>query len=140
MFKNLFQKGKSKDPLHNENQRDVVLRLMFEIAMSDGNLDKSELHLLKKRAELISPKGLKASDMIKQVIEESESSVSLYPTVTKINEEYSVAQKKEVLNQLWELVAIDGIINHYEENLYFKIAELIKIKRSQANQIKQEAT
>tara|TARA_B110000483_G_scaffold153973_1_gene182994 strand:+ start:668 stop:1090 length:423 start_codon:yes stop_codon:yes gene_type:complete len=140
MFKNLFQKGKSKDPLNNENQRDVVLRLMFEIAMSDGNLDKSELHLLKKRAELISPKGLKASDMIKQVIEESESSVSLYPTVTKINEEYSVAQKKEVLNQLWELVAIDGIINHYEENLYFKIAELIKIKRSQANQIKQEAT
>ena len=78
--------------------------------------------------------------MIKQVIEESQSSVSLYPTVTKINEEYSVDQKKEVLKKLWELVAADGIINHYEENLYFKIAELIKIKRSQANQIKQEAT
>ena len=140
MFKNLFQKNESKDLADHQNQRDVVLRLMFEIAMSDGNLDKSELHLLKKRAELISPEGLKASDMIKQVIEESQSSVSLYPTVTKINEEYSVAQKKEVLNKLWELVAIDGIINHYEENLYFKIAELIKIKRSQANQIKQEAT
>jgi len=78
--------------------------------------------------------------MIKQVIEESKSSVSLYPTVTKINEEYSVDQKKEVLKKLWELVAVDGVINHYEENLYFKIADLIKIKRSQANQIKQEAT
>ncbi|MDA9782365.1 TerB family tellurite resistance protein [Gammaproteobacteria bacterium] len=140
MFKNLFQKSKLKDPLNNENQRDVVLRLMFEIAMSDGNLDTSELQLLKKRAELISPEGLKASDMIKQVIDESESSVSLYPTVTKINEEYSVDQKKEVLKKLWELVTVDGIINHYEENLYFKIAELIKIKRSQANQIKQKAT
>ena len=140
MFKNLFRKSESKNLLNNDNQRDVVLRLMFEIAMSDGNLDKSELHLLKKRAELISPEGLKASDMIKQVIEESQSSVSLYPTVTKINEEYSVAQKKEVLNKLWELVAVDGVINHYEENLYFKIADLIKIKRSQANQIKQEAT
>ena len=30
---------------------DVVLRLMFEIAMSDGTLDKSELAILKKRAE-----------------------------------------------------------------------------------------
>ena len=88
MFKNLFQKNASKDLADHQNQRDVVLRLMFEIAMSDGNLDKSELHLLKKRAELISPEGLKASDMIKQVIEESQSSVSLYPTVTKINEEY----------------------------------------------------
>ena len=33
---------------------------------------------------------------------------------------------------------IDQIIDPYEENLYFKIAELIKIKRSIANQIKQE--
>ena len=105
MFKNLFQKSELKDPLNNENQRDVVLRLMFEIAMSDGNLDTSELQLLKKRAELISPEGL-----------------------------------KEVLKKLWELVTVDGIINHYEENLYFKIAELIKIKRSQANQIKQKGT
>ena len=140
MFKNLFQKSKSKYPLNNENQKDVVLRLMFEIAMSDGKLDTSELQLLKSRAKLISPEGLNASDMIKQVIDESESSVSLYPTVTKINEEYSVDQKKEVLEKLWELVTIDGIINHYEENLYFKIAELIKIKRSHANQIKQKAT
>ena len=138
MFKNLFQKSDPKALLNNENQRDVVLRLMFEIAMSDGNLDALELQLLKKRAELISSEGLKASDMIKQVIDESESSVSLYPTVTKINEEYSVDQKKEVLKKLWELVAVDGIINHYEENLYFKIAELIKVKRPHANQIKQE--
>ena len=140
MFKNLFRKSESGDLLNNDKQRDVVLRLMFEIAMSDGNLDTSELQLLKKRAELISSVDLKPSDMIKQVIEESQSSVSLYPTVTKINEEYSVDQKKEVLKKLWELVAVDGVINHYEENLYFKIAELIKIKRSQANQIKQEAT
>jgi uncharacterized tellurite resistance protein B-like protein len=140
MFKNLFRKSESGDLLNNDKQRDVVLRLMFEIAMSDGNLDTSELQLLKKRAELISSEGSKASDIIKQVIEESKSSVSLYPTVTKINEEYSVDQKKEVLKKLWELVAADGIINHYEENLYFKIADLIKIKRSQANQIKQEAT
>ena len=140
MFKNLFRKSESKNLPNDDNQRDVVLRLMFEIAMSDGNLDTSELQLLKKRAELISSVDLKPSDMIKQVIEESQSSVSLYPTVTKINEEYSVDQKKEVLKKLWELVTVDGIINHYEENLYFKIAELIKIKRSHANQIKQKAT
>ena len=39
---------------------------------------------------------------------------------------------------LWELVTADSVIDPYEENLYFKIAELIKIKRSAANQIKQE--
>ena len=40
---------------------------------------------------------------------------------------------------LWKLVAADKNIDPYEENLYFKIAELIKIKRSEANKIKIEA-
>jgi hypothetical protein len=31
------------------------------------------------------------------------------------------------------------MVDAYEENLYFKIAELIKIKRSTANQIKHQA-
>jgi len=40
---------------------------------------------------------------------------------------------------LWELVTADSVVDAYEENLYFKIAELIKIKRSTANQIKHQA-
>ena len=45
---------------------------------------------------------------------------------------------KDLLKILWELVTADSIIDAYEENLYFKIAELLKIKRSIANQIKQQ--
>ena len=93
--------------------------------------------ILKKRATQISAEGEKASDLIKKVIDETERSSSLYPTVKEINNEFSIVQKKEILQNLWELVAADGVINHYEENLFFEIAELIKIKRSQANQIKQ---
>lgn len=136
MLKKLFQK---RQPIQegNASRVDVILRLMFEIAISDGNIDKSELAILKKRADQISKVGEKASDIIKKVIDETELSSSLYPTVKEINKDFSVDQKKEVLQNLWELVAVDGIINHYEENLFFKIAELIKIKRSHANQIKQ---
>ena len=137
MFKNIFKKGSSPE-LSDPKEIDVVLRLMFEIAMSDGSLDKSELELLKMRAGQITSVNEKASDVIKKVIDEAGSSTSLYPTVSKINAEYSLEQKKEILNKLWGVVAVDGVIDPYEESLYFKIAELIKIKRSQANQIKQE--
>jgi uncharacterized tellurite resistance protein B-like protein len=135
MLKKLFQK---RQPIQegNEDRVDLILRLMFEIAISDGNIDKAELAILKKRAGQISDVGEKASDIIKKVIDETEISSSLYPTVKDINKEFSTEQKKEILRNLWELVAADGIINHYEENLFFKIAELIKIKRSHANQIK----
>jgi len=137
MFKKIFKKLQPEE-VSDANETDVILRLMFEIAMSDGALDKSELDLLKKRASQINKGDKKPSDIIKEVISDAEQSSSLYPTVTRINAEYSVEQKKEILHRLWVLVAVDGVINHYEENLYFKIAELIKIKRSQANQIKQE--
>lgn len=137
MLKNLFKKKQSLKTI-NTHEADVALRLMFEIAISDGSLDKSELNLIKKRADKIAKEDEKASSIVKKIIDETEQSVSLYPTIKKINESHSVEEKVDLLKVLWELVAADSVIDPYEENLYFKIAELIKIKRSKANQIKQE--
>jgi uncharacterized tellurite resistance protein B-like protein len=136
MFKKIFNKKKILDKT-NTHEQDMALRLMFEIAISDGSLDKKELELIKKRANKIFPKEVKVSSVIKKIIDETESSTSIYPTVTKINEEYSVNEKEKLLELLWEVVAADELVSPYEEGLYFKIAELIKIKRVKANQIKQ---
>ena len=139
MLKNLF-KRKHSLKLMNTHEADVALRLMFEIAISDGNLDASELKLIKKRADEIASDDLKASTIVKKIIDETEESVSFYPAIKKINDSYTNKEKIELLKVLWELVTADSAIDTYEENLYFQIAELIKIKRSTANQIKQQAT
>lgn len=136
MFKEIFNKKKSLEKT-NIHQQDMALRLMFEMAISDGTLDKKELELIKKRANKIFPTEVKVSNVIKKIIDETESSTSIYPTVKKINEEYSANEKENLLELLWEVVAADELVNPYEESLYFKIAELIKIKRAKANQIKQ---
>ena len=137
MFENLFKK-KSAPKLIKTHEADVILRLMFEIAISDGSLDKAELDMIKKRANNIADTDEKASKIIKKIIDETQDSVSFYPSVKIINETHSIDEKKELLSVLWKLVTADSVIDAYEENLYFKIAELIKIKRSIANQIKQE--
>ena len=137
MLKNLFKKKPSIE-LINTHEADVVLRLMFEIAISDGKLDSAELKMIRRRANKIASEDVKASTIIKKIIDESTESVSFYPSVKKINEAHSNEEKKELLKMLWELVTADSVIDAYEENLYFKIAELIKIKRSSANQIKQK--
>ena len=108
------------------------------IAISDGNLDRAELKLIKKRADKFATEDLKASTIVKKIIDETEESVSFYPSIKKINDTNSPEEKVELLKVLWELVAADSVIDPYEENLYFKIAELIQIKRSKANQIKHE--
>ncbi len=139
MLKNLLKKKQSLDVI-NTHEADVALRLMFEIAISDGNLDSAELKLIKKRADKLSSEDVKASSIVKKIIDETKESVSFYPSIKKINDSHSNAEKIELLKVLWELVTADSVIDPYEENLFFKIAELIKIKRSIANQIRQQAT
>jgi len=137
MLKDLFKTKPSLD-LINTHEADVALRLMFEIAISDGNLDKSELQLIKKRAHKLATKDLKASTIVKKIIDETEESASIYPLIKKINGSHTNEEKIELLKVLWELVRADSIVDAYEENLYFKIADLIMIKRSIANKIKQQ--
>ena len=137
MFKNLFLKKESIEQI-SFPEVDVALKLMFEMAMIDGTLDKTELELIKKRVREIAPEDTTVSSVIKKMIDQSMESVSLYPTVKKINDSYEKEEKEELLKVLWQLVAADKVTDPYEENLYFKIAELIRIKRSQANKIKQE--
>ena len=113
---------------------------MFEIAISDGNLDEAELNIIKERASIVSGEDTKVSTIIKKIIDEAQESVSFYPYVKKINETHNNDEKKDLLKILWELVTADSIVDAYEENLYFKIAELLKIKRATANQIKQQSS
>ena len=137
MLKNLFKKKQSLDVI-NTHDADVALRLMFELAISDGTLDSSELKLIKKRADKIASEDLKASTIVKKIIDETEESVSFYPSIKRINDSHSNEEKIELLKVLWELVTADSKVDAYEENLYFKIADLIKIKRSTASQIRQQ--
>ena len=138
MLKNLFKKKQSLDVI-NTHEADVALRLMFEIAISDGTLDSSELKLIKKRADKLASEDIKASSIVKKIIDETEESVSFYPSIKRINDTHSKEEKIELLKVLWELVTADSVVDAYEENLYFQIAELIQIKRSTANQIKHKA-
>ena len=137
MLKNLFKRKHSFE-LMNTHEADVALRLMFEIAISDGSLEASELELIKKRADELASDNLKASTIVKKIIDETKESVSFYPAIKKINDSYTNKEKIELLKVLWELVTADSVIDAYEEKLYFQIAELIKIKRSAANQIRHQ--
>tara|TARA_B100001559_G_scaffold306616_1_gene298043 strand:- start:369 stop:788 length:420 start_codon:yes stop_codon:yes gene_type:complete len=137
MIKKFFQK-RIEQVENTDSNSDFALRLMFEIAISDGSLDKAELALIKDRAQEFVDVGSPVSSIVKKIIDETENSTSIYPTIKKINESYSKSEKLKLMTLLWRLVAADKKIDPYEENLYFKIADLIKIKRSEANQIKIE--
>ena len=77
MFKTLFSKKDSIDKLALP-EVDVALRLMFEVAMSDGHLDKTELELLKERVREIAPLETAVSSVIKTMFFKIFSEENIY--------------------------------------------------------------
>lgn len=137
MFKKLFQQ-KSLDLKNDNNQKNIELKLLFEIALSDGKLDPAEERILLQKAELASDKTNNFKDFFSNIKNEVSSSTSLYPTINEVNNLYSKQEKVSLLENLWKIIMADSDISQYEVNLYFRIANLIKIKRSAANKIKVE--
>ena len=134
MFK-FLKKNTSLKELEHDDINLYALRLLIHLAISDGEIDESEIYELKK---FIKENSL--SDNIGSLLEKEinnvEISSSFFEEVSKINTNFSDNDKLNLLEKIWSLILIDGIIDPYEENLFYRIGELIKVKRSLLNKIK----
>ena len=134
MFK-FLRKNTSLKELEHNNINLYALRLLIHLALSDGEIDESEINELKKFIEenfLSENTGSLLEDEINKV----EISSSFFEVISKINSNFSENDKLNLLEKIWSLILTDGIIDPYEENLFYRIGELIKIKRSLLNKIK----
>ena len=134
MFK-FLQKNTSLKELEHNDINLYALRLLIHLALSDGEIDESEINKLKK---FIKEKSLSENigSLLKKEINNVEISSSFFEEVSKINSNFSDNDKLKLLEKIWSLILTDGIIDPYEENLFYRIGELIKIKRSLLNKIR----
>lgn len=137
IIKKYFFKSK-KSNLDQKKTLDPMLFLLYEIAKSDGVIDDVEneiiLDLIKKNIS----KDQSEKSVLQLLSIESENSSSLYPSIKIINESFNLEEKLNLLSLFWKMISSDGQIKPEEESLYFKIAELIRVKRVVANKIKYE--
>ena len=134
MFK-FLKKNTSLKELDNNDINLYALRLLIHLALADGEIDKSEINELKK---FIKENSLSENigSLLEEEINNIEISSSFFEEVSKININFSDNDKLNLLEKIWNLILTDGIIDPYEENLFYRIGELIKIKRSLLNKIK----
>ena len=134
MFK-FFKKNNNLDELEDDDINLYALRLLIHLALSDGEIDESEINELKRFIEESSLSG-NISRFLEKEINSVEISSSFFEEVSKINSSFSDNEKLNLLEKIWSLILIDGVIDPYEENLFYRIGELIKIKRSLLNKVK----
>ena len=134
MFK-FLKKNTDKIELDQTDINIYALRLLIHLALSDGEIDESEISELKKFIQQNSLSEDLASNLEGE-INDVEISSSFFEEISKINLSFSNSEKLNLLEKIWNLILIDGVIDPYEENLFYRIGELLKIKRSLLNKLK----
>lgn len=126
---------KTKINTENIEQRYYVIELLILFALSDEEIDSSEKKEIISYIKNIYP-NYNEKSIFKEALAEIKSSTSFHEHISKINSEYSIEEKLLLVNDLWDLVKIDGHISKYEESLFHRVGELLYIKRSELNKIK----
>ena len=138
-----FRKVEVKDSEEKVFDFDLDLigcALAYEIALSDGNIDSSELDKIKNEITVRSKAlNLVPEEVFETIKNHSEESVSFNDFINQINENFSQDQKLEMISFLWHTAYDDNVLDVDEERLIRRIADMIRIKDMQVLKLKDQA-
>tara|TARA_Y100000996_G_scaffold137124_1_gene104258 strand:- start:1563 stop:2015 length:453 start_codon:yes stop_codon:yes gene_type:complete len=113
--------------------------LLIEVAFADKIFNDSEITSLK---ESLRDTYNLDEEIINELIADAESTVdestSLYEYTRVVNDEFTYADKLELLTRIWKLAFADGNLDKFEDHLIRKISDLVHISHSDFIRIKLE--
>ena len=141
---NIFKKENRKKETdvnkHNFEIDLIACVLAYEVARADGNISDDELGSLLKEIEKITADVDKNRDEIFDLIKNySENSVSFHEFISDINNDFSRADKLELIHYLWDVAYADNVLDVNEERLIRRIANLINLKDLDVLRLKDKA-
>jgi uncharacterized tellurite resistance protein B-like protein len=138
----LFSFFKNNDSIEASNEylfdhELIGCALAYEIAISDGELDESELtslktEIIKKSKQL----NLNSDEVFETIEQHSSESVSFNDFINQINENFNKDQKLKMIEFLWQTAYADNILEVNEERLIRRIADMIRLKDMEVLKLK----
>ena len=132
MFKFL---KRSEQQLSIENSDFDAIEILILFANADGKIDENEK---KNIVEFIKSQfpDKNATSLFNSLKVKSDNSISFNENINELNKKLSKSEKLDFLRTIWNLILADGVVDKYEENLFYRIGDLIYIKRTELNKIK----
>jgi uncharacterized tellurite resistance protein B-like protein len=104
----------------------AVAVLLFEVSRADDDISSLEKARI---AEALARSFDMAANELEALLEEAEheveQSTSLFPFTRLINEQFSQAEKKALVEQLWRVSFADRKLDRFEEQIIRRIADLL---------------
>ncbi|MDC0662094.1 tellurite resistance TerB family protein [Marinobacter sp. SS21] len=114
--------------------------LMVQVARADRQQDDRELQAMLDsaiKAHEVSPK--EAQDILDDALAQADDATSLYQFTGLINAQLDQVAKQALLQSIWLVAFADGHIDHYEEHLIRRMADLLHLNHREYIQAKHNA-
>ena len=144
MFKSLFTKKKNNkikevSPL-NDNLFTIAC-VLVEAALVDNNFGNEEkniiIKILQKNYKLNKLEDI--NNTLDKAIEACKDSSDLITYTKKIKQNWSIEKRIEVIEMLWKVCLVDGVLEPYEDMLIRRVSGLIYVDDKNRNLAKKNA-
>lgn len=108
--------------------RVAAAALLVHVVTIDGRIqpaERTKLHsVLKYRFDL----GDETTDeLIAEATKVEGESVDLYQFTSLLNRELDDTGRRRIIEMMWELIYADGHVNEFEDNLVWRVADLLNV-------------
>jgi len=137
IVKRFFSKITEEDSKATDQKTDHDIRvatcaLFVEIARIDEKFTQAEmekiLSIIKEKYGVFQEH---ADALIAEAEKELEGSIDLWQFTSLINANYSIEEKIEIIETLWQIVYVDGKMDRYEHYLMSKLKTLLRLSQNQ---------
>lgn len=114
--------------------------LLVHLASIDGEFDEGERAYLQRTVETrfgVDPAS--ARELIDQAWESEREAVDLYRFTNVLKRTLDEEGRRQVVAMLWEMAYADGTIHEFEENVIWRVAELLGISTRDRVGLRQRA-
>lgn len=122
----------SLDAAPELNVESAAVALLVEVSQLDAEDHPQEEAVLKRWiVETLGWSGAEAEQLLQESRQLHEQENALYPLTRQINEQWSEAQKYELVLAAWKIAFSDGELHRLEEHGIRRIADLIYLPHSE---------
>lgn len=132
--------GQSPDETHTFDEDDhrlAIAALLVHAVSIDGVVDEAEKatirQVLKREFELSDEQ---TSELVAEARERDNEAVDLYTFTSVVKRALDEKGRQRSVEMLWEIVYADGEVHEFEDNLVWRVAELLGVSRRERLQLK----
>jgi uncharacterized tellurite resistance protein B-like protein len=134
IFKNIILFSESEQPQEVETDQLQLATgmLLLEMAQADGTIQPEEekrIHTIIRQRFSLSEADSKA--LIEQARTAQAENLDLYPVTSLVNRHCSNEEKCLLLENVWEIVYADGVLDQHEDYLMHKLGTMMHLSHRQ---------